>query len=185
MEGINAMKYTIKDLVRVSICSALTGLLALIIVPLPFTPVPISAQTLGVMVSGLVLSPKFAALSQIIYILLGLLGLPIFSGGQSGIGTLMGPTGGYIIGFIPAAFIISLLLKTYKPQTTFGYFLIISLGANGAIYLLGVFQLVSITKITFKQALISGVFPFLIGDLFKALLGAGLAKHRSSSILRE
>lgn len=179
------MKYTNKNLVRIAFCSALTGLLALIIVPLPFTPVPISAQTLGVIASGLILSPKFAALSQIIYVLLGLLGLPVFSGGQSGIGILAGPTGGYIIGFIPAAYIISLLIKIHEPKTTIGYFLILSLGAIGVIYLTGTFQLILITQITLKQALASGVLPFLTGDFFKAFLGARLAMHKFSSTLRE
>ncbi len=174
------MKYSSKELVRIAICSALTGILAWIKVPLPFTPVPISAQTFGVMISGLVLPPPLAALSQLIYILLGLLGLPVFSGGQSGLGTLAGPTGGYIIGFIPAAFVISFLIKKYNPKTFWSHSLILTLGSIVIIYFTGVLQLILVTGISPMQALISGVFSFLIGDFLKVIIGARLAKRISN-----
>ena len=86
----------------------------------PLYPVPLTLQTLFTYLAGAVLGPSLGALSQVIYILLGGIGLPVFAGGKAGFGTLLGPTGGYLFGFIAASFAIgklSDLALTVSPRT--------------------------------------------------------------------
>ena len=90
---------TIRDLTRVAMFTSLMCVLAYVFLHIPISPVAVSAQTFGVMLAGLVLKPNLAALSQGLYLLLGALGLPVFAGGSSGIGVLIGPRGGYLWGF--------------------------------------------------------------------------------------
>ena len=92
------------DLLAVSTFSVLTATGALVFLPL--YPVPITLQTLFAYLSGAVLGPWLGAASQIIYILLGAIGLPVFAGGRAGLATLLGPTGGYLFGFVAASFAI-------------------------------------------------------------------------------
>jgi biotin transport system substrate-specific component len=110
-----------RDLTRVAMFTALMCVLAYVFLQLPISPVAISAETFGVMLAGLVLEPNPAALSQGLYLLLGALGLPVFAGGGSGIGILIGPRGGYLWGFIVGAYVTATVIqkakKTGKPIT--------------------------------------------------------------------
>lgn len=153
--------------------AALTALGAYIFIPLPFTPVPITLQTLFVYLAGDILGGYLGALSQIVYILLGVLGLPVFARGKGGGDVLIGPTGGYLIGFIVAAFIIGKLVKL-KRNPTFVWFIFSNLIGTVVIYCFGIFQL-SIWIGSLKKAIILGIFPFLIGDLIKVWLAAYIA----------
>lgn len=170
----------ISDLARVALCAAVTAALAWVTIPLPFTPVPMSGQTFGVILSGLVLSPPLAALSQGVYILLGVVGLPVFSGGRAGLGILTGPTGGYIWGFVLGAYIISYLIPNTRSLGFWRYVLAITVGSVAIIYTTGVVQLMVVTKISFIQALTGGVLPFLLGDFIKVLIGAQIGKRLNS-----
>ena len=89
---------------------------AYIQIPLPFSPVPVTAQTMAVLACGLFLGPVWGALTVLAYIIEGSLGLPVFAGGTAGLAKLFGPTGGYIIGFVPAAFMVGLLSKKIKEM---------------------------------------------------------------------
>ncbi len=100
-----------KGMVLCALFAALTGVGALIAIPLPFTPVPITLQTFFIFLAGALLGKYLGALSQLIYLLLGVVGLPVFAKGSSGIGALLGPSGGYLVGFIPAAFLVGYLLE--------------------------------------------------------------------------
>ncbi|MBS7658585.1 MAG: biotin transporter BioY [Candidatus Bathyarchaeia archaeon] len=157
----------------VALFAVLTALGAYIFIPLPFTPVPITLQTLFVYLSGDILGGYLGALSQVIYILLGISGLPVFARGRGGIEVLIGPTGGYLIGFIAAAFIIGKLAKL-RSSPAFIWFIFSNLIGTIIIYGIGVFQL-SIWVGSFKKAVMLGVFPFLIGDLIKVWLAAYIA----------
>lgn len=89
--------------------ASIIAVLSFISIPLPFSPVPITLQTLGVMLSGLLLGPQLGSISVGLYLIAGTLGLPIFAGGAAGIGVLMGPSGGYLLGFLPGAWMIGTL----------------------------------------------------------------------------
>lgn len=93
------------DLTLTALMAALTGVLAWISIPLPVLSVPFTGQTVGVMLAGLLLGPRLGALSMILYVMMGAMGLPVFAGGQSGLGVLMGPTGGFLAGFVACALV--------------------------------------------------------------------------------
>lgn len=170
------MNLKVSNLARVALCAAATAALAGVTIPPPFSPVPVSGQTFGVIVSGLVLPPALAALSQVAYILLGLVGLPVFSGGGAGLAVLLGPTGGYIWGFVLGAFVISYLLSKFKPRGFWGCVLITASGSIVVIHTTGVLQLMAVAGLSLGQALVSGVVPFLVGDFLKVLAGTRLGK---------
>ena len=93
-----------------AICSFIT-------IPLGFTPVPINLATLGVFLTGGILGKKYGSISLIVYILLGAVGVPVFAGFKGGLGVLAGPTGGYIIGYLAAAFLTGLLVELVFTKT--------------------------------------------------------------------
>ncbi len=156
--------------------AGLTALGAYIFIPLPFTPVPITLQTFFVCLAGDILDANLAALSQIVYILVGVSGLPVFAGGAGSISVLIGPTGGYLIGFIAAAFIIGKLIKL-KQDPNIVWVVFSNFIGVIVIYGFGVLQL-SIWFGNLKKAVFLGVFPFLIGDLIKAWLAAYIATRK-------
>ena len=91
--------------------SILLALLARLSIPVPFSPVPITGQTFGILFLGALLGSRIGTLSVIMYILEGLIGLPVFAGGSIGFLYLLGPTGGYILGFIPAVYLVGYLAE--------------------------------------------------------------------------
>ena len=99
----------LRMMVFASLFAALTAAGAYIQIPMPFSPVPVTLQVFFVLLAGSILKSKWGSLSMIVYTLLGIAGLPVFAGGSSGIGVLLGPTGGYIVGFILAAYVIGKL----------------------------------------------------------------------------
>lgn len=172
-------KITIREMSRSAIFAAITGILAFVIIPLPFSPVPVSGQTLGVMLAGVYLLPRNAVMSQVIYILLGLIGVPVFAGGSSGPGVLLGPTGGFIWGFLLSAYFISKFTTQGSGKKFKRDLLVLITGGILMIYIPGVIQLILITQITPVQALTTAVLPFLPGDILK-ILAVILIKNRLS-----
>lgn len=167
------MKLTVQDLTRVALFAALTAVFSYIVVPLP--PVPVSAQTLAVMLAGTLLGSRNGALSQVLYVLLGSIGLPIFAGGSAGLGVLFGPTGGYLWGFIIGAYVIGKIIEKTSGTIYWKVFALI-IGGIGIIYFFGVLQLMIVTGMTLFQALSAGMLPFLPGDILKVIVAALLAK---------
>lgn len=163
----------VRKMVYAAMFAALTAAGAWLVVPLPY--VPLTLQTLFALISGAVLGPYFGALSMIVYVLLGLIGLPVFAKGQSGPGVLLGPLGGYLIGFILCAVVTGLLVRLKKKP---GYlWLCLSMTAGTVIiYLCGVVQLSFIAHMSMDKALLLGVLPFLPGDVLKILIGAAIAR---------
>lgn len=155
--------------------AVLTGLLAQVRIYLPFTPVPLTGQTLAVLLSGVMLGARYGALSQGIYATLGFAGVPWFAGWKGGISMLTGVTAGYIAGFIVAAGVIGWFTDRYIKSRSFGGMLLLMLLGSAIIYTLGAMQLALIMHTDLEQTLVMGVLPFIPGDLFKALLAAGIA----------
>ncbi len=115
-------KLKLKGMVFAALFAALTGAVAWFKIPLPFTPVPITLQTLAVLLSGAMLGPYYGALSMIIYLVVGAIGLPVFAGGSSGVGALLGPTGGYLFSYPLAAFVIGKMLEKRNLSRFLKYF---------------------------------------------------------------
>lgn len=144
--------------------------LAQVEVPLPFTPVPITGQTFGVLLIGATLGSKRGAASVIAYITAGALGLPFFAGGASGLRILTGATAGYLAGFIAAAYVIGRLSERGLERSLRTSLIPFLLGTV-VIYVFGVAWLSTLVG-GLKQALALGVVPFLVGDTIKLLAAA-------------
>jgi biotin transport system substrate-specific component len=154
--------------------ACITGLLAQLRIPLPWTPVPITGQTFAVMMSGVLLGHIWGGVSMIIYIIIGLLGVRWFNGMASGLPVLLGPTGGYLIGFIFASFTIGYISDNFIKSRTFLKMWIIMLLINWIfVYIPGLAQLAICTKIvkgsfpTLFNLLMMGFVPFILGEIVK------------------
>jgi biotin transport system substrate-specific component len=162
-------KMSVKGMVYASLFGALTAAGAFIMIPLP--PVPITAQTFFLNVAAILLGGPLAALSQFIYVLMGIAGLPVFAGGKAGIGVLFGPTGGYLLGYIIAAFVIGIISGARKSAGIFWHIFSMLIGMV-IIYCIGCFQLALVAKFSFSKAIAVGIIPFIPGDIIKILLAA-------------
>lgn len=178
------MKLKTDGMILCALFAALTGVGGLIAIPLPFTPVPITLQTFFTFLAGAILGKYLGALSQLVYILLGVVGLPVFAKGSSGIGAILGPTGGYLLGFIPAAFLIGWILEGREKPPFVLIFLAMMVGLL-AIYIPGVGWLMWVAKMSLVKALILGALPFLPGDAVKIVLGALIVKRAMRLINRD
>lgn len=149
--------------------AVLTSLGAQLVIPLSFTPVPITLQTFFVLASGIVLGRKFGAISQVIYLFLGASGFLEFAGGSVGLSTLLGATSGYLFGFVLAAYLVGSFADS--PQTRKPLELLLSLLISTLlIYVSGILGLMIVLKVDFSKAMILGFFPFIPGDLLKLAL---------------
>ena len=160
----------IRSLFLIILGSLLLAALAQIQIPLPFTPVPITGQTFGVLLLGAALGSKRGAASMLLYITEGAVGLPFFAGGASGFSVLTGATAGYLIGFIVAAYVIGQLAERgleRSVRTSIIPFLVGTL----IIYVCGVAWLAVFLK-SFSKGIEFGLLPFLIGDAIKLVAGA-------------
>ncbi|MFZ7110399.1 MAG: biotin transporter BioY [Desulfatiglandales bacterium] len=155
---------SLRGMIYAAMFGAVTAVGAFIIIPLP--PVPITLQTLFTALSGALLGGALGALSQVIYVLLGLIGLPVFAGGKAGLGVLFGPTGGYLIGFIAGSFVTGKLIELRKRPGLVWIAISIAVGFL-VLYTLGVLQLSLVAKFGWGKAVSVGVMPFLIGDVLK------------------
>ncbi len=156
----------------ISLFAALTAVGAFISIPL--YPVPLSLQTLFTLLAGMTLGSVMGTSSQIIYVLLGVIGLPVFAGFKAGIGILFGPTGGFLFGFIISAYVIGRIIETIKEKNIF-YYLLAGFAGTVIIYFIGVTQLSLVTGIGIKKAITVGMLPFLPGDILKIIAASFIA----------
>jgi biotin transport system substrate-specific component len=151
-----------KKLILCALFAALTAVCSMISIPLPFTPVPINLATLSVFLAGGILGSKGGAISQLVYVALGAVGLPVFHSFTGGFGIIAGPTGGYLIGYIAGAWLIGFM--TEKLGHGF-YMNLVSMTAGLAVcYTLGTIWFMRLTSTGLAAALMLCVVPFLIGD---------------------
>lgn len=162
----------LRDLSLIALGALFVAALAQIKIPLPFTPVPLTGQTFGVLLVGAALGSKRGAASMALYILLGTLGLPVFAGGASGLAYLSGATLGYLVGFAAAATLIGWLADRGLERSV-RTSLIPFLAGTLVIYVFGVAWL-AILLGSLSKAVAAGLLPFLIGDAIK-LIAAALA----------
>lgn len=155
-------------MVRVALFATLTAIGAYVALPLPFTPVPFTLQLFFTILSPLVLGARYGALSQIVYLALGIVGIPVFAGGTSGLGVLFGPTGGYLVGFVMAAYVIGRLDDILGDRVgSFGQGVITCVAGLVVIHGLGAVWLASAMDIGFGKALALGCLPYIVPDLVK------------------
>lgn len=159
-------KLSTRQLAVIGVMTAVTCVLAPF--SLPIGPVPISLTNLAIYFSLYVLGTKFGCISYVIYLLIGFIGVPVFSGFTNGPGKLLGPTGGYLIGFLPMALIAGLLIDKFISRR----FICLMGMIVGTIvaYAFGTIWLAYQSGMDWKAALMAGVIPFIPGDLAKMLL---------------
>ncbi len=155
------------DLAKTAMFTAIIAVLSQIAVPLGFTPVPVSLGTLGILLAAGLLNFPYGIVAVSVYILLGTVGLPVFANFGSGIGTLAGPTGGFILGYLVAAIIVGLILKINKGSIATVLALI---AGTIAIYLCGVIGFMVITGNNLSATIAATVLPFLLGDAIKIVV---------------
>lgn len=160
----------LRDLVLIVAGSLLMAGLAQVQIPLPFTPVPITGQTFGVLLVGAALGSKRGLLSMLLYLAEGAIGLPFFAGASGGLHVLVGATAGYLVGFVVAAYILGLLAERGLERTIRTSFVPFLVGTV-IIYIFGVAWL-SVVLGNFAQAIVAGLLPFVVGDLIKLVLAA-------------
>jgi len=160
----------LRDLTLIVLGSLFVAALAQIKIPLPFTPVPLTGQTFGVLLLGAVLGSKRGAASMALYIAFGAIGLPVFAGGASGLTYLSGATLGYLIGFVFAAYAIGLLAERGLERSVRTSIIPFLVGTI-VIYICGVTWLAYVMG-SFSKAMSAGLVPFLIGDAIKLTAAA-------------
>ncbi|MCX5679020.1 MAG: biotin transporter BioY [Candidatus Omnitrophica bacterium] len=149
-----------------------TALGAYIRIPVHGSPIPITLQTFFVLLAGAVLGKKLGLYSQAGYILAGISGLPMFQGASLGVSYLLGPTGGYLIGFMICAFIIGLIIDSARSNIVS----IIAVFALGSliIYASGILWLVCMYKMNLTSAIMAGALPFIPGDMAKIAIASAI-----------
>lgn len=157
---------SLRDFIYAALFAAL--IIVLGFVSIPIGPVPISGINFGVMIGASILAPKQAVYSVLIVILLGAAGLPVFSGFVGGIGVLMGPRGGYYIGFILEAYFTAKFIGS--DNSTMRLFWANLIGDIVLVYIIAVPWLIFVTQLNLRQAFFIGMLPFMPGDLIKIIL---------------
>jgi biotin transport system substrate-specific component len=159
--------------------ACLIGILAQVRIPLPFTPVPVTGQTFGVLLAAIVLGQGWGAVSIAFYLAIGIAGVPWFNGMVGGIQALAGPTGGYLVGFMFAALFLGYCVDKFTKSKNYFAFLGLMLFADfvlifgpGLLQLNLWLNLVSHNSVSFSQLLSLGLVPFIIGDVIKVIAAA-------------
>lgn len=163
---------TTSRLVRIALVTAVTCILAPMSIPIPLSPVPITLTNLVLLTGLYVLGWKDSLISYVIYLLIGLAGLPVFSGFSGGPGKIAGPTGGYLAGFLLMILIAGLIVHAShgnRIPSIFGMIL-----GSAVTYLFGTVWLAFQMDLGFMAALSIGVLPYLVGDLIKIFIAAGI-----------
>jgi biotin transport system substrate-specific component len=163
---------------KVMLCvgmACVTGLAAQIRIVLPFTPVPITGQVFAVLLSGVLLGRRYGAFSQALYVGLGTAGMPWFAHLTGGLAVLAGPTGGFLIGFVPAAALIGHFSERRIAFRKIHAQVALMMIAVAVIYLMGAIHLSLVMHADVWATLKMAVLPFALVDLVKAFLAAGIA----------
>jgi len=176
------MKLSTKEVTMCALFAALTSVMSQISIPLPFTAVPFTMQLFAVGLCGLILGPKLGFISQLIYILMGAIGIPVFAQFQGGIGIVLGPTGGYIWAFPIAALVIGFVIK--KHSSTIGKIIGMTLGLL-SIYILGTIQFSIVSGMSIIDSIYMAVLPFVVLDIAKFYLAIAVSKPISKAVSKQ
>ncbi|MGI6097594.1 MAG: biotin transporter BioY [Dethiobacteria bacterium] len=172
-----------KKIILSGLFAAIVAILAQISIPIPFSPVPVTGQFFAVFLTGALLGSKWGAISMAIYLLLGAVGIPVFHAAQGGLQILVGPTGGYLFGFIGGVYLQGKLTEN-KAEVTYTRLVISMITCMVISYALGTLQLALIAGFNLPQALMAGVVPFLPLDLLKIFGAAAIALPVRRSLIQ-
>ncbi len=177
---------TVKQIILAGLCTAVTAILAQFTIVIPFSPIPITLQVLAVSLAGVLLGARLGAISQLTYVLLGICGLPVFSGLGSGIGAVLGPKGGYIISFPFMAFVTGLLIERFEKKTGISRLkTYISMAAGLAVcYIFGTAWLGYVLELDLLKAVVMGTGFFLPFDLIKLSAAAFIGYEVRNALTR-
>lgn len=167
------MKLQTKNMLFAAMFAAILAVCAQIVIPLPFTQVQFSMCLLAVFLIGGILDIKYGCISVLVYLLLGVCGMPVFGKFMGGVGALLGPTGGYMVAYPLMVIAIGLGMKLFKKGGFLAYF-VSMLFSLLICYLFGTVWLAVSAKMSFGAALTAGVIPFIPFDIIKAALAAYL-----------
>ena len=167
-QTVNHSRTNTRALVRIALVTAVTCILAPLSIPLPFSPVPLSLTNLVLYISIFIIGWKSATISYLVYLLLGTVGLPVFSGFAGGLGKLAGPTGGYLVGMIFLTVISGYIAKRYHRKPVI-IFLGMLLG-SAVNYLFGTLWLCMQLHLSFLEGLMTGVVPYIAFDIIKMVI---------------
>lgn len=162
----------LRMMVYAALFAALTAVGAFLSIPIG--PVPIVLQNMFVYLAGLLLGSRWGLASVGVYLLVGAVGLPVFAGGLGGIGRFVGPTGGYLVGYLPTVFLIGKIARRDAPQIIADVLAMIC--GTLVLYACGVTWLKIVSGMPLGKTLALGVYPFLIGDAIKIAAAAAIAK---------
>lgn len=163
-------KWTTRDMTKMALCVAILCVTSFLVVPLPFTPIVISLHTIAVNIIGLILSPVQAGVTVLIYLLMGLIGLPVFSAGTAGPGKLFGPTGGFYFGFLFAVLAISMLRG---KKISMKRYLIVSIAVGIPIqHACAIIGMCIHNEGNVALAFATVSLPFILGDIIKCLMSS-------------
>ncbi|OZU89559.1 BioY family transporter [Virgibacillus indicus] len=155
-------------MLKVAIFAAITAILAQVEIPLPL--IPISGQTLAVGIAATILGSRQGALAMVLYMAIGAVGLPVFAGFSGGPQVLVGPSGGYVFGFIAAAYVTGLILE--KTKFTIPMAVIANIMGMFVTLAFGTVQLKLVLDLGWNAAIVAGVYPFLVVGFIKAFLAS-------------
>ena len=162
----------LRMMVYASLFAALTAVGAFLAIPIG--PVPSVLQNMFVYLAGLLLGGRWGLASVGVYLLAGACGLPVFAGGLGGISRFIGPTGGYLIGYLPTVFLIGKMSQKANPRLVSDVLAMIC--GTLVLYACGVSWLKIVTGMSAAKALALGMYPFLVGDALKIAAAAAIAK---------
>lgn len=185
------MKFSVRAICFIGMFAAVTAVLSILTIPTPWG-VPFTLQTFSVALCGYVLGEKYGTVSTALYVLLGLVGVPVYAGMKAGPGVLFGPTGGYLFGFILMTLLCGFAMKCYTKKTGVSkvmLFLVLSLLGLAACHIPGIIQLKFVLGLTWGQAAMSGSVPYLLKDVLSVagayLVALGVRKGLSAAGLLE
>lgn len=164
--------HSIRRLVFAAMMAALIAVGAYLAIPIG--PVPIVLQNLFVLVAGLILGSRWAVISVAVYLLAGACGLPVFASGTGGIGRLIGPTGGYLFGYLGAAYLVGLVAEKARGRVAWEVSGLVV--GSLIVYAFGVPWLKFITGMAYGKAMAVGCYPFLLGDALKIAVALPIAR---------
>ncbi|WP_299237413.1 biotin transporter BioY [uncultured Anaerofustis sp.] len=157
-----------ESLTKIALCTAVMCILGPISIPISLSPVPISLTQIGIYFAVYALEYKYALISTLLYILIGSIGLPVFSGFMGGINRLLGPTGGYLVGFIFLTLVTGYFIDKYYDNK--GFIILGFILGNIICYIIGSLWLAFQSNISIISAFIIGCFPYIPGDIIKSVI---------------
>ncbi|CAB1239177.1 biotin transporter BioY [Clostridium sp. MT-14] len=175
------LKFSIKEMSTAAIFTAITAILAQISIPLPFTPVPITMQVFAVYLSAIILGGRLGALSQLIYLLLGGIGIPVFANFSGGFQILAGPNGGYLLSYPIIAYLIG---KISEKDSNHILSIAELMGTLVMCYAAGTIQFHFVTNISIQKAIFLCVLPFIPLDIIKVVVAYIAGCKIKGSLLR-